>query len=92
MRPADDPVALEKDGVSPVTYAVQDGRIAAAWVNERTRAFPAAVGGYAASAEARSTDPASYAADARGTGPPGPDILNFDGSSLSAAQSGLPAE
>lgn len=89
--PSEAPEAVEKAGTSPVTYAVPDGRNAAAWVKERTSDLPVTDGGYVASADASTTDLGSYAAVASEKSPEA-DVRNFEGSILSAAQSGFPAE
>ena len=87
--------ADEKAGESPVTYAVQDGRMAAHWRKEtlRVRELAEAV---TASAAQRITLLESKAAEEsseiRKNRSGTEEILNFEESSFNADQSGLPAE
>lgn len=92
IRLREAPVADEKAGTSPVTYAVPEGSIAAPWSMDTERVL--VQDRSSESAAQRRTLLGSYAARApstngnRGTSA----ILNFEASSFNAAQSGFPAE
>lgn len=92
IRLREAPAAVEKDGTSPVTYAVPDGNIAAPWSMDTERVLAQDISRESAAQSKMPLE--SYAAltESMNGMPEDSDILNFEGSSFSAVQSGLPAE